>query len=195
MEQTIKHNNVNRDQVFASHWLNASVAAPTVYVTPPRLRNPPRGFLGYRSNSSVLRGCTREFWGHPGTSVALFAAKCSSFRRNGAGKKNGGMEGASCRGEGRQMTKRKGKTKGIVKGEVGVMRSIQKKGEGVGVGRCVLWSGVRCVFVKLVQLAQYRHHHRLYRHQHRHSLPCRHTRSVFYYLGVAPLSRPAACPY
>ena len=146
IKQTTRHNYVNRDQASTSHWLNASAAAPTVYVTPPRLRNPPRGFLGYRSNSSVLRGCTRESRGYPGTSVACIAAKCSSFRRYGAGKNNGGMEGASCRGEGSQMTKRNGKTKGIVKEEVGVMRSIQKKGEGVGVGRCVLWSGVRCCF-------------------------------------------------
>ena len=100
MEQTIKYNNVNRDEVFASHWLNASVAAPTVYVTPPRLRNPPRGFLGYRSNSSVLRGCIRECWGHPGTSVALFAAKCSSFRRYGAGKKKEAWRGPAAVGRG-----------------------------------------------------------------------------------------------
>ena len=42
--------------------------------------------------------------------------------------------------------KRNGRKKGNFSGGVGEMRSIQNKGVGVGVGRCVLWRGGPMLF-------------------------------------------------
>ena len=72
------------------------------------------------------------------------------------------------------------------------MWSIQNKMRGGGGWPLCLgeW-GIRAIFLP-DQMARHRHHPA--RYQHPHSPPCRHTRSVFYYLGVAPLSRPAALP-
>ena len=115
-------------------WSDASVVAPTVCVTHPHLRNPPRGFLGScssladgsrnkvdvqflptSSRSSFYDGGTQAFssqWHDHEVNVVFYAVGDGSECRNGGSKKNGGGVGASYRGGARK----KGKTKGSLFG-------------------------------------------------------------------------------
>ena len=101
--------NQGREEFTEANWLHASVVAPTVVVTPPHLRYLPRGSLVFCSRPPFSRGSLHGCGWYPGTSVVFSAAEYSSVRRHGAGQKNGGGVGTSCRRMGRKKGRKKGK--------------------------------------------------------------------------------------